>query len=234
MWAKLLNLSKQKNCFESNIVCRQLQREESLVVGTCLCQVEGGCTEASSWHLKPDMFLQVWCKYTQVKETHCWNKSSGHVVESPSDETFKSKPDILTKQLSSLQQSYSIVADIIRRDFSGLNARFQTQRLVWSLWPSGRQCLEVLIKHNSSWSWRGSGRVSSQYSSPSPGCSRTAWQHDVAEVSGRSTGSFEVFDLTFYLLPWGTGCRLWTKQQSLLLALLISEVSVPGILTDFT
>lgn len=85
---------------------------------------------------------------------------------------------------------------------------------------SGRLCLEMLTKHSSSWSQRGSGRVSSQYSSPSPGCSRTAWQHDVAEVSGRSTGSFEVFDLIFYLLPRGTGCKLQTKQQSLFLAFL--------------
>lgn len=210
MWAKLLYLSKQKTCYESNIVCRQLHREENLVVGTCLCQVEKGCTKASNWNLKPDMFLQVWCKYTQVKETHC-SKLSGYVAEFLSDEAVKSKPDILTKQLSSLQQSYSVVADIIRRDLSGLSARFQTQWLVWSLWPSGRQGLEMLIKHNSSWSRRGSGRVSSQHSSPSPGCLRTAWQHDVAETSGRSTGSFEVFDLIFYLLPWGTGCGLRTK-----------------------
>lgn len=68
-----------------------------------ICQVGNSYTEVSSWNLKPDMFLQVCCKYTQVKETHCWNKSSGHAVESPSDEAFKSNPDILTKQLPSLQ-----------------------------------------------------------------------------------------------------------------------------------
>lgn len=104
-------------------------------MGTCLCPVEKGCTEVSNWNLKPDVCLQVWCKYTQVKKTHCWNKSPGHVVESPSDEAFKSKTDILTKRLSWLQQSYSIAADVIRRDFSGFKARFETQWSVWSFWP---------------------------------------------------------------------------------------------------
>lgn len=142
-------------------------------MGTCHCQAEKGCTEPSNWSLKPDMFLQqVWSKCTQAKETHCWNKSSGDIVEPPADEAFKSKPDILTKQLSQLRQG--IVADMIRRDFSGLNARFQTQWSVWSPWHPGRQRLERLINPSSSCSRRGSGRVRSRYSSPSPGCSRTA------------------------------------------------------------
>lgn len=58
-------------------------------------------------------------------ETHSWKKSSGYGVESPSEEAFKSNPDILWKQLSWHQQSYGIVG-ISSRDLSLLNTMVQT------------------------------------------------------------------------------------------------------------
>lgn len=93
---------------------------------------------------------------------------SGH-IEYPSDEAIKSQPDALKNQLSLLQQSYSIAANVVRRHFSGLNAGFRTRRSVWSLWQAergsaGQTRLQLGLQRV---------RVGFQHSSASPGCSRT-------------------------------------------------------------
>lgn len=89
-------------------------------------------------------------------------------------------------------------------------------------------CLEMLIKHNSSWSQRGSDIASR---GAAPPALEAQGQPDSTLLSGKSTGSFEVFDFYFIYFPRALGVDFELNCNHC--SQLSSEVSVQGILSDF-